>query len=122
MAIQKDSPFTIYHNSRCSKSRQTLQLLRDSGIEPEIVEYLKTPLSQDDLKTLVKKLGMKAHDILRTKENDYKVAKLNTTSTDEEVIEAIATYPKLLERPIVTLKEKAIIGRPPENVNKFLKQ
>lgn len=108
---------TIYHNPRCSKSRQTLQLLRDNGHEPEIVEYLKTPLDAKQLKTLIKMLGISVRELLRTSEADYKENNLKDTSiSDEQLIDAMVTMPKLMQRPIVVNGKQAAIGRPPENV------
>jgi arsenate reductase (glutaredoxin) len=110
--------FKIYHNPRCSKSRQTLELLKGCGIEPEIVEYLKTPLTQGDLKQILKKLDLGAQGILRTKEPDF--LSINIDIKDESaVISAIIDYPKILERPIVVSETQAVIGRPPENVFKL---
>lgn len=112
---------TIYHNPRCSKSRQTLALIEEQGIQPTIVLYLDKPLSADLLTELLKKLGMKARDIIRKGEDAYKQHNLGDTSLSETVlIQAIADNPKLLERPIVTKGNKAIMGRPPENVLSLL--
>lgn len=111
------SAFTIYHNPRCTKSRQTLELLRDRGVEPEVILYLETPPDTATLKTLVKKLGLKrAHELVRTKEKEYRDAGLSKDSDDDTVIRAISEYPKLLERPVVVKGKQAVIGRPPENV------
>lgn len=111
------SAFTIYHNPRCTKSRQTLELLRDKGVEPEVILYLETPPDTATLKTLVKKLGLaRAHDLVRTKEKEYQAAGLSKDSDDDTVIRAIGKYPKLLERPVVVKGKQAVIGRPPENV------
>ena len=108
---------TIYHNPRCSKSRQTLQLLKDNGVEPEIVEYLKTPLSAEQISELVNLLGVTVREVIRTSEADYKANKLADTSlTDKQLLDAMVTYPKLLQRPIVVKGNKAAIGRPPEQV------
>ena len=108
---------TIYHNPRCSKSRQTLQLLRDNGHEPEIVEYLKTPLDAAQLTQLITLLGVTARDILRTSEADYKENNLKDRSlSDEALIDAMVRMPKLMQRPIVVNGDKAAIGRPPEDV------
>jgi len=108
---------TIYHNPRCSKSRQTLQLLRDQGIEPEIVEYLKTPLTAEQLTALLTLLGMEVRNLLRTSEADYKENNLaNPELSAEQLIEAMVKMPKLMQRPIVVNGEKAAIGRPPEQV------
>ncbi len=107
----------IYHNPRCSKSRQTLALLEDRGVELEIIDYLKTPPSADELKSIVKKLGVSARDIVRKNEDAYKDNNLGDTSkSDDDIIAAMVASPKLIERPIVVAGEKAAIGRPPESV------
>lgn len=109
--------YTIYHNPRCSKSRQTLALLEENGIEPEVIHYLETPPDVPTLRTLVKKLALKrAHDLVRNKEPEYQQAGLNAQADDDTVLAAIAAHPKLLERPVVVKGDKAVIGRPPENV------
>ncbi|KDE38494.1 Arsenate reductase [Nitrincola lacisaponensis] len=107
----------IYHNPRCSKSRQTLQLLQDQGITPEVREYLKDPLNAEELRELLAMLGISARALLRTKEAEYAEAGLaNPELDDAAVIEAICRYPKLMERPIVVHQGQARIGRPPEQV------
>ncbi len=108
--------FTIYHNPRCSKSRQTLQLLQDNGIEPTIVEYLKTPPSQSELKNILDLLGKPAKDIVRTNEDAFKQSEVSLDSPDNELIQAIVEHPAILQRPIVLANGKAAIGRPPESV------
>ncbi|MDP6905667.1 MAG: arsenate reductase (glutaredoxin) [Verrucomicrobiota bacterium] len=110
----------IYHNPRCSKSRQALQLCEEAGSEVEIIEYLKTPLDEVILKDLLKKLDKPAHEVVRTKEEVYEQLNLSSDSTEEEIIAAIIKYPVLLERPIVVKDDKAVIGRPPENVKVLL--
>ena len=113
--------FTIYHNPRCSKSRQTLQILRDRGIEPSIVEYVKTPLQKDQLKKISTSLGFRPKEFVRKNESDFKERNLvNHLEDDDKMIEAMAAYPKIIERPIVVLKDKAVIGRPPDNVLKLI--
>ncbi|MCI0508292.1 MAG: arsenate reductase (glutaredoxin) [Gammaproteobacteria bacterium] len=108
---------TIYHNPRCTKSRQTLQLLKDNNIEPVIVEYLKAPPSKAELKRILKMLNIKPRDLLREKEAEYKELGLDDKSlTNEQIIDAILAHPKLMERPIVVTGDKAVLGRPPENV------
>lgn len=108
---------TIYHNPRCSKSRQTLQLLRDHGIEPKIVEYLKQPLSTLQLKRLLDMLHMGPRDLLRKKEAEYSALNLADTTLDADaLIKAMIEHPALMERPIVVVGEKAALGRPPEKV------
>ena len=106
----------IYHNPRCTKSRQSLALLRENSVEPEVIEYLKTPLDNNALRDLLKKLGLTAHEILRTKEAEYTAASLSPESSEAEILTAIAAYPILLERPIIVKGNRAVIGRPPENV------
>ncbi len=109
--------YTIYHNPRCSKSRQTLQLLTDNGVEPEIVLYLETPPSPTQLKQLLSKLGIGARELLRKGEAAYKDAGLaDTALTEAQLIAAMIAEPKLIERPIVVKAEQAVLGRPPENV------
>jgi arsenate reductase len=108
---------TIYHNPRCSKSRQTLQLIQEQGIEPDIIKYLETPPSAEEIKTILTKLAIEPRELLRKNEPDYKAAGLNDTSLDDDtVINAMVDHPKLIERPIVLANDQAIIGRPPENV------
>lgn len=105
---------TIYHNPRCSKSRETLKLLEEKGVETNVVEYLKTPPDTATLKHVLKLLGMRPRELLRTHENEYKSAGLDDQSlSDDEIIAAMVQYPKLIERPIVVNNERAIIGRPP---------
>lgn len=112
---------TIYHNPRCSKSRQTLQLLEEQGITPTIVEYLKTPPSKKTLADILKKLNLSARDLLRTGEADYKEQGLaDKELTDDALLQAMVDYPKLIQRPIVIANQKAAIGRPPESVLEIL--
>ncbi|WP_281544012.1 arsenate reductase (glutaredoxin) [Grimontia sp. SpTr1] len=107
---------TIYHNSRCSKSRQTLALLEEKGIQPDVVAYLETPPSADTIKSLLEQLGFDSpRQMMRTKEAIYKELQL-ADATDEQLIQAMVENPKLIERPIVVANGKAAMGRPPENV------
>ncbi|MGN2244461.1 arsenate reductase (glutaredoxin) [Frateuria sp. GZRR33] len=107
----------IYHNSRCSKSRGTLELLQARGIEPQIVDYLDTPPSVDELKSLLRLLGMAPRQLLRTGEADYKELGLDDPALgDEAILQAMVAHPKLIERPIVVAGGRAAIGRPPEAV------
>jgi arsenate reductase len=107
----------IYHNSRCSKSRGTLELLQAHGIEPEVVNYLDTPPSVDELKALLRLLGMTPRQLLRTGESEYKELGLaDPTLDDATILQAMVAQPKLIERPIVVANGKAAIGRPPEAV------
>ncbi|ORM62984.1 arsenate reductase (glutaredoxin) [Pantoea rodasii] len=109
---------SIYHNPRCSKSRETLALLQEKGIEPDVVLYLETPPDVQLLKTLLKKLGMSsARDLMRRKEDLYKELKLADDQLSEaQLLQAMAEHPKLIERPIVINGDRARIGRPPEAV------
>ena len=104
----------IYHNPRCSKSRQALGLLKENGEEPDIIEYLREPLGQAELTDLLKKLKIPAHDLLRTKEDEYSELGLSPDTPEEDILTAIALNPILLERPIVVKGRKAVIGRPTE--------
>ena len=108
---------TIYHNPRCSKSRQTLALLEEKGAAPKIVDYLKTPPSAAELKAILEKLGLKPRDIVRKGEARYAELELKErTVSDDELIELMVENPILIERPIVVAGGKAAIGRPPETV------
>ena len=111
----------MYHNPRCSKSRQTLALVRDRGIEPEIVEYLKTPLGTEALRDLLGVLGMNARDLVRTGEAPYRELGLaDPDKSEEDVIAAIAAHPILMQRPVVRRGDRAVVGRPPERVADLL--
>ncbi|MFQ3231424.1 arsenate reductase (glutaredoxin) [Reinekea sp.] len=107
---------TIYHNPRCSKSRQALALLEEKGINAEIRLYLNDPLTAPELKSLLDQLKIPAHDILRAKESEYKEAGLSKEATEAQIIAAIINTPKLLERPIVVTDKGARIGRPTEAI------
>lgn len=107
----------LYHNPRCSKSRDALSLLRDKGIEPEVILYMETPPDAKTLKVLLGKLGIGARDLLRKGEDAYKELNLaDETLSEAALIKAMVDNPKLIERPIAILGDKAVIGRPPENV------
>ncbi|WP_018138800.1 MULTISPECIES: arsenate reductase (glutaredoxin) [unclassified Thioalkalivibrio] len=111
-----DAP-TLYHNPRCSKSRATLALLREQGVEPEIVEYLKTPPDAATLKGVIEKLGIRPRDLLRTGEAEYRELGLKDAEMDDEaLIQTMVQHPKLIERPILIVGGAARIGRPPEQV------
>ncbi|WP_417665038.1 arsenate reductase (glutaredoxin) [Pseudidiomarina sp.] len=108
---------TIYHNPRCSKSRQTLQLLEQHNIQPTIVEYLKSPPSLTELQTLVKQLGcVSARELIRSKEEAYKALDLANETDEAKLLQAMVDNPKLIERPIVVVGDQARLGRPPEAV------
>ncbi|MCW8108122.1 arsenate reductase (glutaredoxin) [Alteromonas ponticola] len=116
------STVKILHNPRCSKSRQTLTLLEERGIDAEVVEYLKNPLDKKELQQLYKKLNVDAViKMMRTKEAEFAQADLSTThSSEDDLFNAMVTYPKLIERPIVIKGDQARIGRPPESVLEIL--
>lgn len=107
---------TIYHNPGCSKSRETLQLLLQNDKIPEIIEYLQTPPSKEELIQIIKMLGITPRDLLRTTEQAYIDAKLDDSVTNDLIIDAICKFPILLQRPIVISGKRAIIGRPPSRV------
>lgn len=112
---------TIYHNPRCSKSRQTLQILEEQGIEPEIIKYLETPPDAATLDKILKQLKMEPRDLMRKGEEEYKALGLDDEGLSrEQLILAMVENPKLIERPIVIHKNKAALGRPPEKVREIL--
>lgn len=110
----------IYHNPRCRKSREGLAILEESGQDFAIVEYLKETPSKDELKDVISKLGIPAEKLLRKGEADFKENFKGKTLSDDEWIEAMIQYPKLIERPIVIKGDKAVVGRPPENIKGLL--
>tara|TARA_A100001015_G_C14915410_1_gene682142 strand:- start:882 stop:1232 length:351 start_codon:yes stop_codon:yes gene_type:complete len=111
------SAYKIFHNSRCSKSRKALQILQDNNCDIEIINYLETDLDVSLIKDVLKKLSLKPRDILRTSEQDYKDNNLKEDDfSDDDLIDYIIKYPKLIERPIVIKGHRAVLGRPPENV------
>ncbi len=110
----------IYHNPRCRKSRETLAILEDNGQKPEIVLYLEDPPSREVLKEVLRMLDMKASELVRKGEQAYKENFKGKKLTEEEWLDALVKYPRLIERPIVVKGKKAIIGRPPENVLELL--
>lgn len=111
----------IYHNPKCTKSRQTLALLEAHGLKPKVVEYLKTPPTKAELERILKLLKLDPRALMRHKEPEYRQARLdNPKLTRATLIEAMVIHPKLIERPIVLANGKAAIGRPPENVLKIL--
>ncbi len=114
---------TIWHNPRCSKSRETKKLLEDNGVELDVRLYLEDPPSKALLKKTLQQLGMKPRELLRTKEDAYKEAGLDDKQlSDERVLTAMVEHPVLIERPVVVVGDKAAIGRPPENVLALLKR
>ena len=112
---------TIYHNPRCSKSRETLEILRAARIEPRVVEYLKTPPSAEELDAILTMLGREPRDAMRKGETEYSELKLDDPRlTRAELVRAMVEHPVLIERPIVVKGKKAVIGRPPERVREIL--
>ena len=112
---------TLYHNPRCSKSRGALELLETRGLTPNVVRYLDTPLDAAQLRSLLGKLNISARQLLRTGEDEYKTLNLaDSNVSDEQLIEAMAAHPKLIERPILVAGDKAVIGRPPEKILEIL--
>ncbi len=111
----------IYHNPRCSKSRQTLELLQGQGVDPDIREYLTTPPNREELEQILEMLGIEPRALMRQKEVEYKEAGLdNPDLSREQLIQGMIDHPKLIERPIVINNGKAAIGRPPEQVLEVL--
>ncbi len=115
------SQITLFHNPRCSKSRQALQLLQEQGVEPQIRLYLDNPPTRHELETLLTQLGLAPRDLLRRSEAAYKDNNLNDSAlSDAHLIDAMLAHPKLIERPVAICGERAIVGRPPENVLELL--
>ena len=110
------SEYIIYHNPRCSKSRATLALLQERGIEPRVVLYLDTAPDAAEIRSLLSKLGLGATQLVRRGEEAYKAQGLGPESSEAELVDAMVAYPKLIERPIVVCGHRAVLGRPPENV------
>ena len=109
--------YTLYHNPRCSKSRQTLQLLETAGVKHRVVEYLKTPPSAEEISLISKKLGLTAHEFMRKGEPEYTQLELSSSEhSEEELFQIMHQHPKLIERPILVGPHAAKIGRPPEAV------
>jgi arsenate reductase (glutaredoxin) len=112
---------TIYHNPRCSKSRTTLALLEENGVHPKIILYLEVPPGIKEIAGLLQKLGLKAGQLVRRGEEEYRACGLGKNSSDEEILAAMSRYPQLIERPIVVRGNRAVLGRPPENVLKLIR-
>ncbi|UCE93298.1 MAG: arsenate reductase (glutaredoxin) [Flavobacteriaceae bacterium] len=110
----------IYHNPRCSKSRQGLAIVNEANVDFEIREYLKEPVSVEELTDIIKKLNIPAIELVRKNEKDWKENFKNKNLSEQEVIEAMVSFPKLIERPIFVKGEKAVIGRPPEKIKDLL--
>lgn len=110
----------IYHNPRCSKSRCALEYLNDKGVQFEVIEYMNSPLTKKELSDVLNKLGISAEDLLRKNEADYKGNFKGKTLTNEEWIDAMINFPKLIERPIVINQDKAVVARPTERIDEIL--
>lgn len=110
----------IYHNPRCSKSRQGLAIVQEANVDFEIREYLKEPVSTEELTDIIRKLDIPAIDLVRKNEKDWKENFKNKDLSEQEVIEAMVSFPKLIERPIFVKGERAVIGRPPEKIKDLL--
>jgi len=110
----------IYHNPRCSKSREALSILQDNGVKPEVILYLKNPLKKKEINDLLKKLNISAFDLIRKSESIYKEKYKDRTMSEDQWLDAMVKHPKLIERPIVEKASKATIGRPPSLVLKLL--
>ncbi len=111
---------TIWHNPRCSKSRNALKFLEEKGVDMEVVKYLDTPHTKEEIKEILQKLGISARELMRTKEAIYKELGLKDVDDEEKLIEAMVEHPKLIERPIIIKGDKAVIARPIENLEKLL--
>jgi arsenate reductase len=111
-----DVSVRIYHNNRCSKSRAACQLIADKGVDAEIVNYLKTPPSRDELRELLRKLGMKPAELVRRGESVFKEQYAGRSLSDEEWLDALVAHPILIERPIAVRGDRAVLGRPPEKI------
>ena len=116
LEIMSADRLIIYHNPRCSKSRETLQILKQDNRAPNIIEYLENPPTKEELRQIISMLGVTPRELLRTAEKAYIDAKLDDSSTDQQILEAICKYPILLQRPIVIAGKQAIFGRPPSKV------
>jgi len=114
------SEVQIWHNPRCSKSRQAMDILTEAGVEAEVVKYLEADLDEEQIKTLLLMLDIEARDLMRTKEDIYKEMNLANVADQGTLIRAMVRFPKLIERPIVIKDGKAIIGRPPEKIIELL--
>jgi arsenate reductase len=121
LSIYKMSEITIYHNNRCSKSREAMCILDEIKTKANVIEYLITPPTEEDLKILLKKLGMEAHELVRKNETIFKEKYDGKKMTEEQWIKAFVKHPILIQRPIVVKGNKAIIARPPEKLKEFLR-
>ena len=112
---------TIFHNPRCSKSRETLQLLRARGLQPDIVEYLDSPPTPEQLSTILDQLGLQPRELMRSNESEYRELGLDDPAlTRQQLIQAMSNHPRLIQRPIVLSEGRAALGRPPQSVLEIL--
>ena len=118
--MARKEPVTIYHNPRCGKSRAALALLQEHGVEPAVIEYLKTPPTKEELRAILKKLGMKPGELVHKGEDVFKEKYAGKSMTDDQWLDALAKHPILIERPIVVKGNRAVMGRPPEKVGEML--
>lgn len=116
MSASSTRNVTFYHNPRCTKSREALALLQDRGVEITVIRYLEAPLSRGELAALVRKLGMPAAALLRKNEAEYKARFAGRTPSEDEALDAMAEHPILMERPVAVAGDRAVVGRPPEQV------
>ena len=116
----QDIPVVIYHNTRCSKSRSACEIVAGRGVEARIVEYLKTPPGRDELRELLRKLGMKPSELVRRGEEAFKENYAGKTLDEEQWLDALVAHPVLIERPIVVRGDRAVIGRPPGKIAELL--
>lgn len=116
------SEITIWHNPMCSKSREALGILQEGGYEGKVVKYLENAPSEDEIRSVLKMLGIGARELMRTKEDIYKELCLENEESQDALISAMAKYPKLIERPVIIKGNKAIIGRPSEKIITFVKE
>ncbi len=117
-----NNAIVIYHNPRCSKSRTACELIAARGLKAEVIDYLKTPPKQDELRGLLNKLGVKPEELVRHGEPVFKEIYAGQTLSDEQWLDALVAHPILIERPIVVLGSRAVIGRPPEKVLELLER
>jgi arsenate reductase (glutaredoxin) len=115
-SVSRKHTITIYHNPRCGKSRAALEILAKHGVELSVVEYLKKPPTKEELRAILKKLGMTAGQLVRKGEDIYRENFSSKAMSDEQLLDALVQYPILIERPIVIKGDRALLGRPPENV------
>ncbi len=110
----------LYHNPRCSKSRQALALIREHGIDVDVVEYMKSPLPRAQMQELLRKLGFGPRDLIRKFEAEFKSAGVTDETSDDELLDLMLAHPKIIQRPVIEVGEQALVGRPPERILELL--